>query len=168
MGNAQFPCPMSSQDPDRSPGFSHPLTFSIRQFSLPGEICRVKLSLAVGLTQVGKDLGWGSWKSPFPLLWPTSSPLTHCLSGQKEKGRGGKKKKKKKVKWHRISTGNRELLQGRVGFVSRGSPWGKWKVTWSLFCPSIMPRCRTAVSHEDLDPTLRWCHWCQNWAGMYK
>lgn len=144
MSNAQLLCTMSSQNPGRSQGFSHPFAFSIKQLSPPG-VRRVKLSLAVGLTQLGP---WMMVLFPYAHLHPARWHIAFP------------DKKKKKVN-------GTESLQGAENFF-RGSPWGKWKVTGSLFCPSIMPWCRTAVSQEDLDPTLRWCHWCQNWAGVYK
>lgn len=120
-----------------------PPTHCIRHFSPPRGVCRATLSLAVGLTQVGKDLGWGSWECPLPLLWPTSSPLTCCPSWQKEK------EKKRKVNGTKYQLGVKNFREEWFS-VSRGSPCRhKWKVTGSLFSSSILPRCRTAVSQED-------------------
>lgn len=53
--------------------------------------------------------------------------------------------------------------------VSRGLPMRPVEGTRNFFCPSSLPQHRmTAVSHKDLDLTLYWCHWCQNWASVYK
>lgn len=97
-----------------------------------------------------------SFSPTLTYIQPTDTLLSLTKEGRGGGGEG---------KWHRISTGSGKVLQGWVVFVSRGSPWGKWKVTGNIFCPSTMPQCWNAEPQEDLNLTL---HWCQNWAGVYK
>lgn len=99
---------------------------------------RVKLSFAVSLTRLAE-----SWECHFSVLW---APFGITCPN----------KTKRNNKTPHFSK------EDFFFFVSRGSPWVQWKVTGSF----SVPQSRTAMSQEDLD--LHWCHWCQDWAGMYK
>lgn len=54
--------------------------------------------------------------------------------------------------------------------ASRGLPTRPVEGTRSFFLPQQSPTAQNdcSVPQRDLDLTLYWCHWCQNWASVYK
>lgn len=115
--------------PARSPGFSphsSPRHLSASEGCsgifpvwpcIPQKAWRGKLPFAVGLTRVGE-----AWECHFPILWAPPSPLTSPFPT--------------KIK-ETLKKPHFPKEEGFIFFVSRGSPWGKWKVTGSFSVPVL-------------------------------